>query len=128
MRWHSPKEFKKRSKKQKRELFEWRKTQEEEDTGDGNQKKGKKRLKSQKEAIAAAVEKKVEQKLAKLREEEKKQSQSDEDARKYIMSLFPADGQEDTKVPPLPPKPKDVAATSSVRKVTLQSILRKAKN
>ena len=126
LRWHSPKEFKQLSKKQKRELFEWRKTQESDEPGDS--KKGKKRAKAQKEAIAAAVEKKVEEKLAKLKNEEKQQIRSDDDARAYIMSLFPTDAPTENKPPPLPPKPSEVGSTSSVRKVTLQSILRKAKN
>ena len=61
--------------------------------------------------------------MAKMMDEEKKQSQTDEDARTYIMSLFLTNNQEDSKPPQLPPKPSDICSASSVRKVTLQSIL-----
>ena len=124
LRWHTPEEFKRLSKKQKRELFDWRKTQDEQNSGGGKTGRASKQQKSQEDAIAAAVE----EKLASMKKKEQDKKKTDERARSYIMSLFP-ETSDDVKLPPKPPTTtSNASAVQKVNKVTLQSILQKAKN
>ena len=118
LRYHKPEEYETLSKDQKDELREWRKTSKT-NSGKGTGKRDRNRAaKAQKreKAIAAAVDKKVDKKLAAslaaLNCNDKDET-TDDQARAYIMSLLK---QENPAVPP------------SVPKVTLKSILRKAKN
>ena len=63
LRWHTAAEFRQLSKKQKRELFKWRKEQDEKDNGGGEDGKSRKQFKNQKEAIAAVVEEKLKERI-----------------------------------------------------------------
>ena len=127
LRWHTANEFKKLSKKQKRGLFEWRKTQGGKDGG-GASGKANIRQKRQKEAIAAAVEEKLQEKLTSIQQKEQEKAKSDDVARAYIMSLFPGTN-ENRKPTPEPPKTtSNVSGVEKMQKVTLQSILKRSKN
>ena len=128
LRWHTNYEFRKLSKKQKNELFKWRKEQEEKD-GEGDEGgRMKKRAKSRREDIAAAVEEQLEARLKELKDKENEKAKSDDDARAYIMSLFP-EKDENVQPPPRPtPSVTNASAVQKTKKVTLQSILNKAKN
>lgn len=120
LRYHKPSEYKKLTKEQKDELREWRANNNPPKKDNSN-----KRQKREK-AIAAAVNKEVEKRMAELDnktvqfagEKESKQV-SDEDARAYIVSLL--NTQPASSTPKLTPKPV-------VGAVTLKSILKKAQN
>ena len=63
-----------------------------------------------------------------MKDKENEKAKSDDDARAYIMSLFP-DDDGDAKLPPKPTKPSpNASAVWNMNRVTLQSILCKAKN
>ena len=96
----------------------------------GKNGRATKRRKNDEDAIAAAVEEKVEAKLQSMKQKEQNKKKTDEEARSYIMSLFP-EAESDVKLPPKPPvttSNANASAVQKVNKVTLQSILRKAKN
>ena len=89
---------------------------------------GKKKKKSRKEKIAAAVEKKF---ARNIKEEEDKQVKEDE-ARAYIMGLLNLDGSSNSdKVDnnnSIKGKLSNVSSSQTGSKVTLQGIIKDAKN
>lgn len=119
LRYHPTPEYQKLSQEQKDELREWRDTKKRGRPGNKSDKP-RKNLKSAK-AMAAAVEKKVKERL---KAEETKKSQSDE-TEAYIMSIFQkCQGSK-----------ASVAATVTLPPIcppslppTLHSIIRRAKN
>jgi hypothetical protein len=122
LRWHTSEEYGLLEDDQKEELREWRKTDpasiayHKKNKGKKGKKKGGKppykRAKHDGKAMAAAINKGVEKRLAAM-EKKTTEAATPEEQRKHIMSLF-----EDQVVPP----------TKVVKAVTLQSILHKAKN
>ena len=81
LRYHTPEEYSKLTKNQKRELMEWRKN-----LPDSEKKGGAKKAKSVK--FIAAVEKQVEKKLAEQTASKAKSEEDDAAMKAYIMSLF----------------------------------------
>ena len=116
LRYHKPDEYEGLSRDQKDELREWRMNSTKKSPKGRDHNKHPKKQKSNK-AMAAAVEKQVEKKLAAaLKAHDDSTSEAtDEQTRAYIMSLLKA-----------PEKP--VVAATTVKKATLKSILGKAKN
>jgi len=122
LRYHELPEYKTLNKDQRDELREWRDVQKKKGKGKGRHVgKGKdndvKRYKSDK-AMAAAIEKQVDKKLAAVIKATEagpaaSDGPTDDEARAYIMSLL---------------KDKPEISSTDTKKVTLKSILRKAKN
>ena len=114
--YHKPDEYEGLSRDQKEELREWRKNSTKKSPKGRDNNKSPKRQKNNK-AMAAAVEKQVEKKLAAaLKAQDDSTSEAtDEQTRAYIMSLLKA-------------LEKPVVAATTARQVTLKSILGKAKN
>ena len=118
LRWHTTEEYGPLDNDQKEELREWRKTDpasiayKKKNKGKKVQKKGGKtpykRTKHENKAMAAAINKGVEKRLADMKKETA-EAATPEEQRKHIMSLF----EDKAKV---------------VKAVTLQSILHKANN
>jgi hypothetical protein len=120
LRWHTTEEYGNLDDDQKDEIRQWRKTDpasiayKKKSKGKKVQKKGGKtpykRTKHDNKAMAAAINKGVEKRLADMeKEKETAEAATPEEQRKHIMSLF----EDKAKV---------------VKTVTLQSILHKAKN
>ena len=113
LRYHKPDEYQELTRDQKSELREWRMNSTQK-SPKGRDKRPKH---NRNKGMAAAVEKQVVTKLtAALKAHDDSTSEaSDEQTRAYIMSLLKA-----------PEKP--VVAATTVKRVTLKSILGKAKN
>jgi hypothetical protein len=117
LRYHKPDEYDTLSREQKDELREWRSTPAGKSKSRGKTN-GNKRQKRDK-GMAAAVDKQVAKKLAaalKAADEPASTEPTDDQARAYIMSLL--------QVEKAPAEP----AASTVKRVTLKSILAKARN
>ena len=122
LRWYKGEEFRKLSKEQRTELVEWRaKTKEKKSKGnteDGDKRsKTKENKKMREAAISAAVDKRIEEKL----KASEKDTQDEEGVKNYIMSVIKQMNDKSTPTPP-------TISSSTSSKVTLQSILKKAKN
>ena len=125
LRWHSNKSFKQLTEDQKKELLEWRANNKgniTNDFGGGNKKK-----KTRKGRIAAAVEKQLEKRLAVKEKESIDKRVNDDEARAYIMGLLNLGGSSNSgKVNSN--NPSQISASQTGPKVTLQGILKNAKN
>ena len=118
LRYHTPEEYNKLSKKQKEELRQWRLQSKK---GKSQEKKGKTGMTEK--SIAAAVAKEVEKHINSAAD----QASEDDKARAWIMSLFPS--APDENVDASPSKKVKIASTNQPpSKPTLKSILRRAKN
>ena len=91
LRWHSKKEFKRLTQEQMKELMKWRESKLSSDPNyDPKEKKGnkkgggdkKKKTKQEKKALAAAIDKRVNDKL----EEKMKQAKEDEETERDMKS------------------------------------------
>ena len=136
--WHGKKEFMKLTQEQREELTCWREeklkanpnfNKKRKDTDSNVSEQGKKkRSKKEKREIAAVIEKKVNEKMEEKLKEAKELSKADNDVRSYIMGLFKPSNST------TPPTSKSAQVTASnaqstsSSRVTLQSILRRAKN
>jgi hypothetical protein len=120
LRYHKPEEYETLNADQKDELREWRKSSKDKSKGRGKDKDKKKKVVFTK-AMTAAVEKQMEKKLkaAMKAVDEPTDDPTDEQARAYIMSLL----KEDKPIPATA-----ATVTAQLQKVTLKSILHKAKN
>ena len=128
LRWHDKPEYKTLNKDQREELWQWRKDMKDKGIEVGNNNSNKK----SKKAMAAAIDRKVNEHLAAKEKEKEQQLSTDESIRKYIMSLIgnapapttpTAQIQATTVVPP-----KDSSTAKAQAKVTLQSIMKKSKH
>ena len=128
LRWHDKPEYKTLNKDQRKELWQWRKDMEDKGIDVG----GKNPNKKSKKAMAAAIDRKVDEHLAAKEKEKEQQLSTDESIRKYIMSLIgnaPAPKtptgqiQAATVAPPM-----DSLTAKAQAKVTLQSIMKKSKH
>ena len=120
LRWYTKEGFRKLSNEQRNELIEWR-SQQKEGNNERGPVKGKHVKKKREAAISAAVDKRLAEKL----KETEKDSQDEAGLKAYIMSVIKSMKQ-DNKQSTLAIS----ASTVSIEKpqVTLQSILKKAKN
>ena len=121
LRYYKHGEYDTLSQEQKEELREWRKTSGKSAKKANEKGRDAKRQKKEKDkAMVAAVEKQVEKKLAAVLKDAPDDSGTSElsavDARAYIMSLFTDNNSEPASAP------------STAPKVTLKSILKRAKN
>ena len=130
LRWYEASEFKKLNKAQKKELFEWRKQQNDSDNSP-DKKKSKKESKWEKreKKVSSLISKELDKKLKEMTKKQDKDKTLDQENKAYIMSLFP----EEESTPDAKPqvaKASSVASesTNNVRKVSLKSILKRAKN
>jgi len=126
--WHSAKSFRQLTTEQKKELMEWRKNNKNDPTAQNPKKEGgSKKKKTRKDKIAAAVEKKF---AEKLKEDEQKKN-DDKEAKAYIMGLLNLDGSSNkgnNKNKIVNPKPSTISSSDTGTKVTLQGIIKNAKN
>ena len=121
LRWHKREEFYKLSKEQRKELVEWRAKEKEKEGNDGKKGPGKDKINKKKReaSIAAAVDKRIDEKL----KETEKDSQDEQGLKNYIMSVI-----HQMKPNGAAPPPSAIASSTITKNVTLQSILKKAKN
>lgn len=128
LRWHKFKEYKALSQEQREELDTWRekkKAKKKAKNGDGNSNDGGNSKRSRNKAMAAAIEKKVNEQIeAKLKEVEAEKSSEEKD-RAYLMSLLNI-GPNESK--PVKATTSSTSATAKGHNVTLQSILKRARN
>jgi hypothetical protein len=127
LRWHTNEEYGDLSPDQAEELREWRKTDPgsqaykkkakgKKQPGKANDKKGVKpfkRAKHNMKAMAAAIEKGIDKRLAEMEKQTEKSADTTPEERAYIMSLL----QEEQK-----------PAQATSNNISLKSILRKARN
>ena len=125
LRWHTKSKFKKLTKEQKDELFKWRR-QQKDGIPNKKPKKNKKGAGDGEMDVSLMIAKQLEKKLLELDKKKEAEKKSDENHRAYIMSLF-----EDVKEEKVnESKPGSVASVQKEpsKKVTLQSIIKRAKN
>ena len=115
LRYHGAEDYKKLSREQKDELREWRKTVGKKDKGE-KERTGKRTKVERDKAIAAAVDKKVDEKIKAM----EKDKTDDAESEAYIMSLFKKYHSKVTI--------SEVKATSPTTPAPLKSLLRRAKN
>jgi hypothetical protein len=125
-RFHTPKEYNKLTDEQKDELREWRDNNPsaKKRRGDGKKKRS---TKTKMKSVASIVNKKVKLAVRKALDDKKDPSKGDDDGEKYIMSLVKDAVNKHTAEAKLA---STVAAPvqAATQKVSLQSILKQAKN
>ena len=139
LRWHTKKEFKRLTQEQMKELMKWResklssdpnydpKEMKENKKGGGDKKK---KTKQEKKALAAAIDKRVNDKLEEKMKQAKEDEETERDMKSYIMSLFQPSETSSLKsnVKASASATTTPNSESSKPPITLRSILKRAKN